>query len=553
MKHLIYLFLVLIATPLVPLTGCTSRAETDAQATMLRARALIDTLPDSSLHLLQSIPPGSLSSERSRALHALLLSQACDKNYIDISSDTLIRPALTYFTSHPDAENLPLAHYYAGRVYTNAADYSRALIHFKHAEALTDTANHILRGKVYQNIADIFHIIYAPMQWCQYSDLAVKEYEQAGNNTFTHYAIVDYSAALISNNDTVKSKLLLDSVKNSLSLAAYPFCQASWLRAYAQLMMLKKNYKEASNYYILALTADKSALSDADINNMFSCLAASGETVRADSISEVYDFNSPSARSYTSAYKAGNYKQAFDILFTKYCNLDSIVVSNQRSQILDTLLEFDNNLAEAKLAKEKQRSQNAVYALLVLLAVILAVVGVVFYNRHIHRIRETGLLIQADLLRKDLVASHGENSNIRAAINDVLQERFKSICSLINEHYVTPNNSKQADIIQTQLKKELDMIRDDKTINKLAERIDLIENRVIASLREDISGISDADYKMVVYSYFGASPIILSILLDCSIDYVYLRRSRLKKKILALPPNKQANYLPLLKKKSINV
>lgn len=58
MKHLIYLFLVLIATPLVPLTGCTSCAETEAQATMLRARALIDTL---------------------------------------------IAPALDYFTSHPDA------------------------------------------------------------------------------------------------------------------------------------------------------------------------------------------------------------------------------------------------------------------------------------------------------------------------------------------------------------------------------------------------------------------------------------------------------------------
>ncbi|MDE5637666.1 MAG: hypothetical protein K2I43_06575, partial [Alistipes sp.] len=64
---------------------------------MERAEALMDFCPDSSLMILDSIPRNSLHSIASRAKFALLRSQALDKTYCDLQSDSLIAPAADYY------------------------------------------------------------------------------------------------------------------------------------------------------------------------------------------------------------------------------------------------------------------------------------------------------------------------------------------------------------------------------------------------------------------------------------------------------------------------
>ncbi len=78
----------------------------------------------------------SLSSSADRGLYSLLYSMALDKNYIDLKNDSIIRPAVSYFSRHKDNTRTFLSYYYLGRVYENAENYDHALLSYLNAEAI---------------------------------------------------------------------------------------------------------------------------------------------------------------------------------------------------------------------------------------------------------------------------------------------------------------------------------------------------------------------------------------------------------------------------------
>jgi len=61
------------------------------------AEGLMETAPDSALQVLQSINRSRLIRPSDKALYALLMSQAMDKNDIKVESDSLISLATQYY------------------------------------------------------------------------------------------------------------------------------------------------------------------------------------------------------------------------------------------------------------------------------------------------------------------------------------------------------------------------------------------------------------------------------------------------------------------------
>ena len=68
------------------------------------------------------------------AKYALLLSQALDKNYIDLQSDSIIAPAVRYYENHGTPDERMKAFYYRGRISMNANDYDNATEYFIKAD-----------------------------------------------------------------------------------------------------------------------------------------------------------------------------------------------------------------------------------------------------------------------------------------------------------------------------------------------------------------------------------------------------------------------------------
>ena len=141
----------------VLLVACNGK--TDYNTQLAWADSLMASQPDSALHMLENMPADSLRTEADRAYHALLLTQARDKNYIVQTDDSLIQVAVRYYDAHEIAPLQARAHYYWGSFYRDKNNYSQALdkydIALSHINDRPENAE--LKASLYSNLGYLYY------------------------------------------------------------------------------------------------------------------------------------------------------------------------------------------------------------------------------------------------------------------------------------------------------------------------------------------------------------------------------------------------------------
>jgi len=102
--------------------------------TLTKAEALMEEHPDSSLSILQSIKNPYKLSEKDYALYALLITQAMDKNDLDLTKDTLSDYAVRYFSQSKDSIHAYKSFFYAGRVNEEMKNANQAINYYLKAK-----------------------------------------------------------------------------------------------------------------------------------------------------------------------------------------------------------------------------------------------------------------------------------------------------------------------------------------------------------------------------------------------------------------------------------
>jgi len=93
---------------------------------MKTAEQLMETSPDSALHLLLQIKPNQSLSSADQALYGLLLFEALDKKYLPLQPDSAINFSLNYYQNKNDKEHLAKSYFYKGRMFKYAQRYDEA-------------------------------------------------------------------------------------------------------------------------------------------------------------------------------------------------------------------------------------------------------------------------------------------------------------------------------------------------------------------------------------------------------------------------------------------
>ena len=175
-----------------------------------RAEACMNEHPDSALTLLKSVSPDEMGQNRTRALHALLYTQAQDKNYIDETNDSLIRIAVDYYRDTDDARRKFLSYYYKGRVYFNAKDYLSATSCYMEAEQLADAVgDDYLIGLLYAELGRIYRMYYDYPKSLEAYQKAAECYERAGKIRHRNYMWFNQSSVYRNINMYDESERLL--------------------------------------------------------------------------------------------------------------------------------------------------------------------------------------------------------------------------------------------------------------------------------------------------------------------------------------------------------
>ena len=133
MNRHIYRFIAAVLAAMT-LISCNGARKSETYRLLEDVDSYIEARPDSALAVLEGIDKSELTSKELEAKYALLLSQALDKNYIDLQSDSIIAPAVNYYKYHGTDDERFRTLYYAGRVYQNAGNTEAAMEKFVEAE-----------------------------------------------------------------------------------------------------------------------------------------------------------------------------------------------------------------------------------------------------------------------------------------------------------------------------------------------------------------------------------------------------------------------------------
>ncbi|MBP3589052.1 MAG: hypothetical protein J6J61_00615, partial [Muribaculaceae bacterium] len=107
-----FLYIIMLFGTLLPVSCSRSGA---AIAEMERAEVLMDSLSDSALAVMRGIDPRRLHGSEARALYALTMSRALDRNDIFVASDSIIAPAVGHYRPDRDPLRHTMTQYYLGR------------------------------------------------------------------------------------------------------------------------------------------------------------------------------------------------------------------------------------------------------------------------------------------------------------------------------------------------------------------------------------------------------------------------------------------------------
>ena len=165
-----YIIVIILALCLVSCSHHSKHWETLAQV-----ESYIEERPDSALTVLQGMDKGELSGMEEKAKHALLLSMAMDKNYIDRTDFDVLQPAIDYYEDNGSATDKLRTYYYQGRIYQNAGNNAAAMECFVNAISEGDDSGDILtKARILYTQGLIYSTIF---EW----DKCIVAYSNAAN------------------------------------------------------------------------------------------------------------------------------------------------------------------------------------------------------------------------------------------------------------------------------------------------------------------------------------------------------------------------------------
>lgn len=119
------------------------------------ADSLMSNHSDSALSILEKLSIEKIPNKSAKAMYALLLTEALDKNLSSHHSDSLILIATDYYKDNDDNNLKTKAYYYLGRVYQDNEEYVKATEAYLSA-LKTVSPNQTLLLQIYNNLASCY-------------------------------------------------------------------------------------------------------------------------------------------------------------------------------------------------------------------------------------------------------------------------------------------------------------------------------------------------------------------------------------------------------------
>lgn len=492
----------------------------------------MDVRPDSALTLVESVDPSAIHSRSTRALHALLLTQAQFKNYCSPANDSLISIARDYYESSSDSYRKMLSLYYFGRVRLNSKDYSKSLYSLIKAKDLAENLDDdFWVAMCAQRIADIYHDTFNYNEEIKYTRIECERFRKSGKAIYIADAMLDLAHSYYSVEKYDSCLLLCRQLQDTALRHSDDDLRLDVGRAMGLCNFVQDNYEEARDIYEEICRMDEANVSDsAYLGLTYLRLGNFDESKRIlKSLSDI--------ESGVGVWLRYSYYAAVDSTDKALSSLKDLDSDSER--IMKELVNHDLSGAlmdyhdyETRITDAELRSHKLAIALVLVFVLSIGIWSAILFSRYRskqQRLIERNLSIAQNL--RDIMAV--KDRRTEEMIRNLMAGRFEIFDDMIKVLYEESDSEKSKKRISEKVMTLIDdFSKNKKKISELENYADEHYDNIMTSFRKDFPKLVQADYLFFLYSILGFSNVSISLFLqDNDISAIYGRRKRMKNRI----------------------
>ena len=529
MRCLFYMFLAVI------MTGCTT---IQVRKTLNDVETYIAEHPDSALVVIGAIDTTDLNTRGLRAHHALLHAMALDKNYIDVTDDSLALKAVNYYQRRGSRKRYARSLYYLALSYYYDKQYDKSIVELAKAEQVAEKYDSLYLGftKVLQ--ADLYNINYNEIAELEALNQALAIYTALNEDYYISVTKRRLAISYINNEKHDEAQLLLDELINSHNLNKRMGKKIMGDYAFLKATQTDPDYSLASKYY------DK--LASEEVGNYMSIQAY---WVWAYALSEIGDFDASreivntmkqidsSGTAYHFMYLIAknekNQAAALEYL-EKFCDKNNDeVIQILKQSISTTQRDFFQSQYEIADVKATNR-------LLVILCIIVFVsfigvaitISVTKYRRRKEQEKEEYIRYAEEVNRQLRDFKQDTYSSLQKKYISMYKKKYETLGTLYDRYIQTEGRVDSEHFIYRDVVSLIDELRNEiGNREEFEEMLDKDLDGIMLKLRSELAGLKKKDYALFGYLALGFDATIISHFMDCTVNTVYIRKSRLKKAI----------------------
>lgn len=524
----------ILLSGLILMVSCTSY---QVKRQLNDIESYIQDRPDSALSVLENIDRDNLRSQKNKAYYALLHAMALDKNYINVTDDSLARTALNYFEKWGPKKYKARALYYLGlsKYYDNK--FSDAIIFFTQSEDIArESLDSLYIAFSLVGQADVYNQIYNDAEEIECLKEAVKIFQNLSTDYYEYATKSRLGDAYIGCSDFDSSERILAELLDSNK---YDNLYALTLNRYAYLQMVKEpqNPELASKYYSLANEEYSGNLMTVrDYWAWATALSMTGEKEQSQElISQLEVIDTTSSSDYWKYFISkgeGDYISALHNL-EKSSKKESKYVVQALGQSL-ALTQRDYYEAQSDLAHYKIKIRTLITLITIALTVLLIVILFVVIASRIRKYKEEKekyIQYVEEMTRQLNEIQKEEVPSLKRKYLELYKKKLANLRVLCDTYLQFQGRDNAEKMMYSRVVAMVNELKVDMQDHlKLEAMLDEDLNGVMAALRREVK-MKEIDYIIFAYIALGFDATTISRLIDTSVNTVYIRKSRIKKLI----------------------
>ena len=551
MKHAITSVVIIIA---ISLFGCSESSKVND--IFSKAEQLMDVQPDSALLLLQGVNTDELSTKEGKARHALLLSQAYDKNYIDLTNDSLINIAVEYYNGKRKYKRYDmLAHYYKARVQYNGGAYMKSIISATEAERIAkEIEDHFYLGLIYRSMSETYNRAYNTIEELRYIKLAYECFKRAGRKQHELYSLLSIGTAYVGDRENDNAFDIYNKFLEDYSKDADNRLIGICLHNYSDALVIDKQFSEAKK---LLLRLKRIPGYRWDIYDYCNMAEVYNKEDKRDSVlfymdkaKECVSKDVDSVFLYRVMYEMSitdnKYKNALEYINKIYAKQNEITNLILRQSVIKNHRDYFEQ--ESLQVKENAAHNKQIFTLstIILASFICILLLIVLYYYEITKRKNAEIAHTIEAIHDVNNIINNQKREIETTqqqIAKVFSGQFALLDELLNTYLDHEGSSRNSTVILKEVEKSIASFKTQKKLDELTTIINKNMNNIIDRLKTQIPSINRNELNLFLYLCAQFSPRVIALFMTDKLENIYNKKSRLKRKIQNSDAQDKADFL----------